>query len=81
MRVIAGTVVLVTAVISGCDGRRLISDQEMIDHFNTHKPEFNALVQTFLHYLTDPMAWSQQPDVVELKSCACQSGATTRFYR
>ena len=47
---------------------RLISDQQMIKHFNAHKQEFNALVQTYLQYGENPMAWSKRPDVVELEA-------------
>ena len=53
--------------LTGCDGRRLISDQAMIDHFQVHKQEFNELTQLYLHRSTDIMAWSARPDVIELK--------------
>ena len=53
--------------LTGCDGRRLISDQAMIDHFQAHKQEFNELTQLYLHRSTDIMAWSARPDVIELK--------------
>jgi len=46
----------------------MISDQEMVDHFNAHKQDFNALVQTYLTYGRQPVEWANRPDVIELKT-------------
>ena len=45
----------------------LISDQAMIDHFNAHKEEFNALVKNYGVYGANSEAWAMRPEVIELK--------------
>jgi hypothetical protein len=45
----------------------LASDQEMIEHFNAHRGEFDELIQTYLEYGGKRLEWSQRPDVIELK--------------
>lgn len=64
--VLVGTAAILGA-LTGCDGRHLISDQAMIDHFNAHKQEFNELTQSYLDYGRDPMAWAARQNVVALK--------------
>jgi hypothetical protein len=64
---IAGIIVTTLMALTGCE-RSLISDQEMIDHFNAHKQEFNELVQSFRDHGAKSLEWSQRPEVVDLKA-------------
>jgi hypothetical protein len=45
----------------------LISDKEMIDHFNAHKAEFEKLVESYLHFDHRKGDWDKLPEVIELK--------------
>lgn len=60
-------VVAALSSLTGCDGRRLISDQAMMDHFHAHKQEFNKLTQTYLHRDQGSLAWASRSDVIKLK--------------
>ena len=61
---VVGTVVMADSILLP----GLISDQKMIDNFNAHKPEFNALVQTYLKYGRRPLEWANRPEVMALKA-------------
>jgi len=62
-----GLAAFMLVVLTNC-GWSLITDQEMIEHFNAHKQEFNALVQSYLDHGRDYMEWAKRPDVIELKA-------------
>lgn len=51
---------------TGC-AWNLISDKEMIDHFNAHKAEFDELVKRYLAFDHRKGDWDKLPRVIELK--------------